>query len=84
MTSADHFQLNATSLSKNLLRTLAAQTDMPPLEAFPKSHQVTFKYYAGVIHFVDEDYVKVCFSAKFLHRSVEADSGLLPSRQKSI
>ena len=29
---------------------------MPPLSAFPKSHQVTFKYYCGVIHFLEEDY----------------------------
>jgi hypothetical protein len=32
---------------------------MPKLEAFPKSHQVTFKYYMGVILFLEEDYVKV-------------------------
>ena len=30
---------------------------MPPLSAFPKAHQVTFKYYCGVIHFLQEDYV---------------------------
>lgn len=29
---------------------------MPPLSAFPKAHQTTFKYYCGVIHFLDEDY----------------------------
>ena len=32
---------------------------MPPLDAFPKSHVVTFKYYVGVIHFLEEDYVQV-------------------------
>ena len=30
---------------------------MPPLTAFPKAHQVTFMYYSGVIHFLEEDYV---------------------------
>ena len=30
---------------------------MPPLSAFPKAHQVTFKYYCGVIHFLEEDYI---------------------------
>lgn len=35
---------------------------MPPMEAFPKSHIVTFKYYVGLIHFLDEDYVIVCSS----------------------
>jgi hypothetical protein len=29
---------------------------MPPLSAFPKAHQTTFKYYCGVIHFLEEDY----------------------------
>lgn len=29
---------------------------MPPLSAFPRAHQVTFKYYCGVIHFLEEDY----------------------------
>jgi hypothetical protein len=29
---------------------------MPPLSAFPRSHQVAFLYYTGVIHFLDEDY----------------------------
>jgi hypothetical protein len=35
---------------------------MPPLENFPKSHQVTFNYYAGVISFLEEDYVKASAS----------------------
>jgi hypothetical protein len=30
---------------------------MPPLDAFPKSHIVTFKYFVGVINFLEEDYV---------------------------
>lgn len=29
---------------------------MPPLTAFPKAHRVTFHYYTGVIHFLEEDY----------------------------
>ena len=29
---------------------------MPEPDQFPKSHVVTFKYYVGVIHFLDEDY----------------------------
>lgn len=32
---------------------------MPGLEAFPMAHQVTFKYYIGVIQFLEEDYVQV-------------------------
>lgn len=29
---------------------------MPDLDAFPRSHIVTFKYYVGVIQFLEEDY----------------------------
>ena len=32
---------------------------MPPMESFPKSHIVTFKYYVGIILFLEEDYVQV-------------------------
>lgn len=32
---------------------------MPDLNAFPKSHVVTFEYYVGVIWFLEEDYAKV-------------------------
>ena len=47
------------SLTKNTLRSLEVSvTDMPPLSSFPQSHQVTFNYYVGVIHFLDESYVK--------------------------
>ncbi|KAI9885869.1 MAG: 60S ribosomal protein L20 [Watsoniomyces obsoletus] len=31
---------------------------MPPLESFPKSHVVTYLYYVGLIHFLEEDYIK--------------------------
>jgi len=31
---------------------------MPPLSSFPKAHQVTFKYYMGVISFLEEDYAR--------------------------
>ena len=32
---------------------------MPELDVFPKSHVVTFKYYLGVIQFLEEDYASV-------------------------
>ena len=33
---------------------------MPPLNAFPASQRVTFKYYEGVLFFLEENYVEVC------------------------
>jgi hypothetical protein len=32
---------------------------MPTLDAFPKAHQLTFKYYVGVIYFLEENYEEV-------------------------
>jgi hypothetical protein len=33
---------------------------MPELATFPKSQQVTFKYYEGVLAFLEENYAEVC------------------------
>jgi len=58
-----YFKLNSISLSKNILNAIRAyKGDMPTLDAFPKAHQVTFKYYVGVILFLEENYVEVRFS----------------------
>lgn len=55
-----YFKLNSISLSKNILRAISAsRTDMPALLDLPKAHFVTFKYYVGVIHFLEEKYVEV-------------------------
>ncbi|KAH7321388.1 hypothetical protein B0I35DRAFT_213530 [Stachybotrys elegans] len=54
-----YFKLNSASLSRTILKTLAAyRGDMPPLEAFPASQRVTFKYYEGVLFFLEENYVE--------------------------
>ncbi len=54
-----YFRLNATSLSRNVLKALTVyKGDMPPLDAFPPSQQVTFKYYEGVLSFLEENYVE--------------------------
>ncbi|KAL2056660.1 hypothetical protein ABVK25_003054 [Lepraria finkii] len=52
-----YFKLNSPSLCKNVIRALGAgRTDMPDLDAFPRSHVVTWKYYVGVLRFLEEDY----------------------------
>jgi hypothetical protein len=54
-----YFKLNAAGLSKNILKALTAgRGDMPTLDKFPKSQQVTFKYYEGVLSFLEENYVE--------------------------
>jgi hypothetical protein len=39
--------------------------DMPPLEMFPKSQRVTFKFYEGVLLFLEENYIKVSMSLPY-------------------
>lgn len=54
-----YFKLNQASLSRNILKNLRAnERDMPSLDQFPKSQQVTFKYYEGVLFFLEENYVE--------------------------
>lgn len=54
-----YFKLNKRSLAKSVLKVLQnMQQQLPPLDSFPKSHVVTFLYYTGVLHFIDEAYDK--------------------------
>ncbi|KAI1827122.1 PCI domain-containing protein [Xylaria intraflava] len=54
-----YFKLNSEPLSKNILKAISAgRADIPPIEKFPKSQQVTFKYYEGVLSFLEENYVQ--------------------------
>ncbi|GAM83141.1 hypothetical protein ANO11243_011270 [Dothideomycetidae sp. 11243] len=53
-----YFRLNSYSLCKNIIRSInaASAADMPSLDLFPKAHQVGYKYYVGVVAFLDERY----------------------------
>ncbi|KAI1338325.1 PCI domain-containing protein [Xylariaceae sp. FL0016] len=54
-----YFKLNSEPLSKNILKAVSAgRTDIPSIDKFPKSQQVTFKYYEGVLSFLEENYVE--------------------------
>ncbi|KAL1882234.1 COP9 signalosome (CSN) subunit [Diaporthe australafricana] len=54
-----YFKLNKARLSRTILKNLHAyQGNMPQLDQFPKSQQVTFKYYEGVLFFLEENYME--------------------------
>ncbi|EUC46001.1 hypothetical protein COCMIDRAFT_4846 [Bipolaris oryzae ATCC 44560] len=53
-----YFKLKAISLSKNVVRSIEAQSDLPTFELYPRAHRVTYKYYLGVLSFLQEDYTK--------------------------
>ncbi|KAL8774095.1 MAG: hypothetical protein Q9209_001203 [Squamulea sp. 1 TL-2023] len=77
-----YFKLNSISLSKNCLRALqASATDMPPMSHFPKAHIVTFRYYVGVIHFLDEEYHKaeenLTAAYRICHKDAQTNKDLI-------
>lgn len=52
-----YFKLNKQPLAKSVLKVINAMVkELPELNKFPKSHQVTYLYYWGIILFVDGDY----------------------------
>ncbi|KAI0797101.1 PCI domain-containing protein [Abortiporus biennis] len=53
-----YFRVKRISLSKNILRAIEANPDIPPLSAYPRSHQVTYRYYIGMLSFLNEDFAK--------------------------
>ncbi|KDQ64205.1 hypothetical protein JAAARDRAFT_27832 [Jaapia argillacea MUCL 33604] len=53
-----YFRVKRISLAKPILRALEANTDIPPLSAYPRSHQVTYRYYVGMLNFLNEDYAR--------------------------
>ncbi|VDB95834.1 unnamed protein product [Peniophora sp. CBMAI 1063] len=53
-----YFRIRKISLSVPILRALGANKDLPPLSDYPKPHQVTYKYYLGMIAFLEERYAE--------------------------
>ncbi|KAG0276388.1 COP9 signalosome (CSN) subunit [Linnemannia exigua] len=52
-----YFKLKSHNLCKNILRAVKA-ADLPELEQFPMAHQVTIRYYTGVLSFFNDDFKK--------------------------
>ncbi|KAL5876849.1 COP9 signalosome (CSN) subunit [Pyricularia oryzae] len=77
-----YFRLNSASLSRNILKALNAyKGDMPGLDQFPKSQQVTFRYYEGILAFLDENYPEAEKSLlqayKFCHKDAHKNKQLI-------
>ncbi|KAI0722381.1 COP9 signalosome complex subunit 12 [Cerioporus squamosus] len=53
-----YFRVKRVSLAKNILRAIDANPDIPPLSQYPRSHQVTYRYYIGMLGFLNEDFAK--------------------------
>ncbi|KAL1954597.1 hypothetical protein VTO42DRAFT_892 [Malbranchea cinnamomea] len=77
-----YFKLGSVASCKSLLHAMeASQSELPPLSAFPKSHVVTFKYYLGVINFLEENYVEaeehLTYAWKLCHRDAKKNLELI-------
>ncbi|KAG8689273.1 COP9 signalosome (CSN) subunit [Ceratobasidium sp. 395] len=57
-----YFKVNRITLSRNIIRAINANSDIPPLSQYPRADQVTYKYYLGLINFLNEN-----------HKSAEED-----------
>ncbi|KAJ7245685.1 hypothetical protein C8J57DRAFT_1361426 [Mycena rebaudengoi] len=53
-----YFKVKRISLTKNLIKALENSADIPPLEEYPRAHQVTYRYYVGMLSFLNEEFVK--------------------------
>ncbi|KAJ7673193.1 hypothetical protein DFH06DRAFT_1081970 [Mycena polygramma] len=69
-----YFKVKRISLTKNIIKVLENNADIPALELYPRSHQVTYRYYIGMINFLNEEYVKAEqeLTLAFYHCHVDA------------
>ncbi|KAJ7055103.1 hypothetical protein C8F01DRAFT_1221247 [Mycena amicta] len=53
-----YFKVKRISLTKNIIKALENTSDIPPLEDYPRAHQVTYRYYIGMLAFLNEEFPK--------------------------
>lgn len=76
-----YFKLSSTNLCTTLLRPLNA-ADLPALEEYPKADQVTFKYYTGLLAFLEEKYEKAEEDLSFAFANCPAKRSKVTDRNK--
>ncbi|KAF9896357.1 COP9 signalosome (CSN) subunit, partial [Lobosporangium transversale] len=54
---ATYFKLKSHNLCKNIIRAIQV-AELPELSQFPMAHQVTMRYYTGVLSSFDADFTK--------------------------
>ncbi|KAG8831815.1 COP9 signalosome (CSN) subunit [Serendipita sp. 399] len=79
-----YFKVNRTNLSKNVIRAIEANADLPALEQFEMADQVTYRYYQGLLALLDENYSKGSFPTPLLLRRFPALESLYDRFLKSI
>ncbi|KAF8607001.1 hypothetical protein BDV93DRAFT_604299 [Ceratobasidium sp. AG-I] len=76
-----YFKVNRITLSRNIIRAIHANTDIPPLSQYPRADQVTYKYYVGLINFLNENHKTaeedLTFAFYNCHRDAERNRELV-------
>ncbi|THH11476.1 hypothetical protein EW145_g621 [Phellinidium pouzarii] len=75
-----YFRVKRIALSRNILRALEANKDIPPLSSYPRAHQVTYRYYIGVIAFLNEDFEKAEQELTYSFYNCHADAQMNQQR----
>lgn len=68
-----YFKLRSLGLCRNILRAIGA-ADLPDFERFPRAQRVTFKYYVGVLAFLNEDYANAEVDLEYAFRQCHKDA----------
>ncbi|KAL7417868.1 hypothetical protein BDY24DRAFT_411003 [Mrakia frigida] len=58
MTMKCYFKVNRPTLCKNIIRAIGSSSNPQPFETYPIGHRVTWRYYMGMLAFLEEDYSK--------------------------
>ncbi|KAF8530902.1 hypothetical protein JB92DRAFT_2854242 [Gautieria morchelliformis] len=70
-----YFKIHTISLSRNIIRGLKSNPEVPALGQFPKLHQLTYRYYVGLLSFLNEEYAQADEDLTFtLHTCHEDDT----------
>ncbi|QRV92356.1 hypothetical protein RhiJN_20374 [Ceratobasidium sp. AG-Ba] len=76
-----YFKVNRIALSRNIIRAINANSDIPPLSQYPRADQVTYKYYLGLINFLNENHKSaeedLTFAFYHCHRDAERNRELI-------
>lgn len=75
-----YFKLKSISLCRNILRAISAAA-LPALSEFPRSQQVTVRYYTGVLAFLGEEYARATteldFAFTHCHTAAHHNRGMI-------
>ncbi|KAJ3129529.1 COP9 signalosome (CSN) subunit [Nowakowskiella sp. JEL0407] len=74
-----YFRLKQINLCSNILKAIAA-SDLPELREYPLSHQITFRYFLGILAFKNEEFIKAEIDLSFVLERMIVDGSRLEKK----